>query len=123
MLVGFERGNGLAWVLYYVTRSAIVLDLKLSKMKTIWNSSNYGNDLKLTKSDAESVSHSGRCDDDVDYLMTKPYVIRQLKAISPEQLRKELYDYGAWDDDQLADHNENLKRWVWISGGDIIEGR
>ena len=92
-------------------------------MKTLWNASNYGNDLKLTMSDAKSVCHSGACDDDVDYLMTKPYVIRQLAQINPEQLRKELYEYGAWDDDELADHNENLKRWVWISGRDIVEGR
>lgn len=92
-------------------------------MKTLWNSSNYGNDLKLTKSDAQSVSHSGTCDDDVDYLMTKQYIKKQLKVISPEQLRKELYDMGAWDDAELSDHNENLKRWVWISGGDIVEGK
>lgn len=92
-------------------------------MKTLYNSSNYGNDLRLTRKDAESVSHSGSCDDDVDYLITKPYVKKQLDNINPEKLRKELYEYGAWDNEQLSDHNENLKRWVWISGGDIVEGK
>lgn len=90
-------------------------------MKTHWNDTNYGNDLKLTRSDANACSHSGACDDDVDFVLTKPYVIRQLKDISPEQLKKELYEYGAWDEIELSNHEENLKRWVWISAGDITE--
>lgn len=89
-------------------------------MKTLWNSSNYGNNLKLTRSDAAMCSHSGSCDDDVAYLMTKPYVKRQLAKLDPEQLRKELYDYCDWD---VSDHQTNLTRWVWISAGDINEGR
>jgi hypothetical protein len=92
-------------------------------MKTLWNSTNYGNDLKLTREDANASSHSGACDNDVDYVMTKPYVKKQLAKLNPEQLRKELYDFGAWDDNELADHNANLQRWVWISAGDIVEGR
>ena len=90
-------------------------------MKTLWNDTNYGNDLKLTRSDANACSHSGRCDDDVNAVMLKPYVKRQLAELSPEKLAKELKEYGAWEEDELANHNENLKRWVWISAGDISE--
>lgn len=89
-------------------------------MKTLWNSTNYGNDLKLTRADANACSHSGPCDDDVDFVMTKPYVKKQLDKLDPEQLRKELYEYTDWD---VSDHKVNLQRWVWISAGDIIEGR
>lgn len=90
-------------------------------MKTLDNYSNYGNDLKLTRKDAKSVSHSGDCESDVISLMEKKYVKKQLDLLNPEQLAKELNDYGAWDDEELKDHKANLKRWVWISGGDIVE--
>jgi hypothetical protein len=92
-------------------------------MKTRWNSTNYGNDLKITLRDAESCSHAGQCDEDVKILMDKPYIKKQLKNINPEQLKKELNDFGAWDEDELNNHEDNLMRWVWISAGDIIDGK
>lgn len=91
-------------------------------MKTLWNSSNYGNDLKLTRRDAESCNHSGDCQTDVETIRQKPYVKKQLKQLNPESLAKELNEFGAWDADQLASHEDNLQRWVWISAGDIAEG-
>jgi hypothetical protein len=87
-------------------------------MKTYWNNTNYGNDLRLTMEDAKSCSHSGQCDDDVNYVMTKPYVVKQLAKLDPKQLRKELFEYTDWD---VSDHQTNLLRWVWISAGDIVE--
>ena len=90
-------------------------------MKTLYNYSNYGNDLRLTRKDAESATHSGDCEDDVIILMEKKYIKKQLDLIDPSQLVKELSEYGAWDDEELSDHNDNLKRWVWISAGDIVE--
>lgn len=90
-------------------------------MKTKWNSTNYGNDLKLTTSDAQKCSHSGQCDDDVKEVMKKKYVSNQLKQLDAKKLEKELREYGAWDDEQLKNHEENLMRWVWISAGDILE--
>lgn len=32
-----------------------------------------------------------------------------------------LASYGAWDDEQLADHDENLRRLVWLTGCDLRE--
>lgn len=90
-------------------------------MKTNWNDTNYGNDLKLTTGDAKSCSHSGPCDNDVEIVMNKPYIKKQLAALKPETLAKELKEYGAWDETELSNHNDNLKRWVWISAGDIVE--
>lgn len=90
-------------------------------MKTIFNSSNYGNELRLTLADAEKCSHPGPCDQDVLEVSKKPYVKKQLQSLNPEQLRKELSDYGAWDNEQLQDHSQNLQRWIWISAGDITE--
>lgn len=92
-------------------------------MKTLWNSTNYNNDLKLTRYDAEACSHSGPCDDDVAAIMLKPYVKRQIDKLDPIQLKKELKDFGAWDDTELSNHADNLTRWVWISAGDIVDGK
>ncbi len=55
--------------------------------------------------------------------MSKPYVAKQLKAMDAEKLAKELREYGAWDDSELTDHEQNLMRWVWVSAGDITEGK
>lgn len=90
-------------------------------MKTLFNFSNYGNDLRLTRRDAEKCSASGECEPAVIEVMQKPYVKKQLKELNPEKLAKELKEYGAWDEEELKDHDQNLVRWVWISAGDIRE--
>lgn len=90
-------------------------------MKTRYNYSNYGNDLRITLIDAESCQHSGDCEFEVKALMNKPYIKKQLASLNPSQLKKELYDYGAWDNDELNNHAENLLRWLWISACDIAE--
>lgn len=89
----------------------------------MWNNSNYGNDLNITKVDAESCSHPGPCDDDVKALLETPYIRRQMKKLDKEKLRIELDDYGCWDDEQLSNHEDNKMRWLWLSCGDITERR
>jgi hypothetical protein len=44
-----------------------------------------------------------------------------LERIDAEALRKELREYGAWDDQELTDHEQNLQRILWIAAGDIVE--
>ena len=39
----------------------------------------------------------------------------------PETCRDYLRAYGAWDDSELADHDSNLNRLVWLTGCDIAE--
>lgn len=88
----------------------------------MWNLSNYGNDLNITKKQALSVSHPGQCLQDVIALMNEPKIKRQLKKLNSENLKKELSGYGTWDDEELQNHEENLIRWLWISCGDIVDG-
>lgn len=92
-------------------------------MNTKYNSTNYGNDLKITLRDAESCSHSGPCDEDVKILMDKPYIKKQLQILDKEQLKKELSEYDAWNEEELNNYDDNLMRLVWISSGDIVEGK
>jgi len=77
--------------------------------------------LQLTKEQARIGGHPGQCDSDVSYLSQLPTVARQLKKIDAALLRDELKEYGAWDSDELADHEQNLQRILWLACGDICE--
>lgn len=91
-------------------------------MRTLDNYPNYNNcDLSLTSRDVNLIAQSGRNDDAVAFVKSKRYVKRQLKQIDPVSLSKELREHGAWDDEQLQDHEENLTRWIWMSAWDISE--
>ena len=87
----------------------------------MWNISNYGNDLEITKEQARIGSHQGQCDNDLEYLMGLPKIKRQLNKLDKESLKKELSEYGAWDETELNNHDDNLMRWLWISCGDIAD--
>lgn len=87
----------------------------------MWHTGNYGNELNITKTQAAIGAHSGPCDGDLAYLRTIPSIKRQLKKLNPETLRKELKEYGTWNETELSNHDENLTRWLWIACGDITE--
>jgi hypothetical protein len=78
-------------------------------------------EIEMSMEQAQSASHQGRCDDDVAMLAAEPDIAAQLEKIKPDVLRDELRDYGAWDADELADHEQNLQRIVWLAAGDIVE--
>jgi hypothetical protein len=78
-------------------------------------------ELELTMEDALSVSHSGPCDEDVDALMRKQYIIDQFNNIDPSKIRQELREYGAWDDAELEDDETNRRRALWTAGCNIRE--
>jgi hypothetical protein len=92
--------------------------------KKYWYGSSSGNiEIEMTLEQANSASHQGQCDDDVQWLSEQPEIRAQLDKIDPEILKEELRAYGAWEDDQLQDHEENLQRILWIAAGDIVENR
>ena len=88
----------------------------------LWYTSSNGRiELRMTLEQASSASHRGQCDDDVEALSREPEIAAQLAAIKPEDLRAELAEYGAWDADELADHEQNLQRILWLAAVDIVE--
>ena len=88
----------------------------------MWYTSGDGRiELQMTGADADSCSHSGSCDSDVLALSHTPYIARQLRKLAPETVREELRGYGAWDDEELADHAQNLQRLLWLAACDIAE--
>jgi hypothetical protein len=78
-------------------------------------------ELQLTKEQAGIGYHQGQCDADIAYLRREPRIKRQLAKIDPALLRNELREWGAWDDDELSDHDANLDRILWLACGDIID--
>jgi len=77
--------------------------------------------ITMTKRQAESVSHMGQCDADVNILLTIPAIKRQLKKISDSDLIAELKETGAWSTKELQDRQANEQRIIWIAGGNIID--
>ena len=80
-----------------------------------------GLEIGLVLEDALSGSHSGSCDDDIAALRRVAYVAEQLDKITAEQAVKALRSYGCWDEEELADHDENLLRILWIACGNIAD--
>lgn len=90
--------------------------------KLLWFTSSSGRiELKMTLEQAQSVSHSGPCDDDVLALSQVPEIRAQLEELDPANLADELKEYGAWDAEQLANHADNVQRILWLAGGDIVD--
>ena len=88
----------------------------------MWFSTSSGRiELKMTLDQARSASHQGQCDPDVRDLSKVPAIARQLAKIDPRTLRGELREYGAWDAEELADHDQNLQRLLWLAAGEIVE--
>ncbi len=75
--------------------------------------------LTLTDEQVEHMTHSGDCQADVEAHL--PHLADQVAKWDPATLADELREYGAWDDEQLADHAANVERMVWIAAGDVKE--
>lgn len=86
-----------------------------------FTSSNGRIEFQLELADARQGSHPGPCDLDIAELRQKPYIKEILTKLSHADVVEELRGYGAWDDEQLADHEENLNRILWLACGDIAE--
>lgn len=88
-----------------------------------WTTGSGRIELDITKWQAEACTHPGPCDSDVAELAKHPKIARQLAKVDPALLASELREYGAWDSDELADHEQNLQRLLWIAAGDISDGK
>jgi hypothetical protein len=81
-------------------------------------------EINMSNEQAESISQGGKdAMPAVKELLKDPTVRKQLDALSPDDIRSELKEYGAWDDDELADDEANKQRILWIAGGNISEDR
>jgi hypothetical protein len=77
--------------------------------------------LVIKAEDAKLGYHSGQCDADISALRRVPYITRQLSDLPRDDLASELKEYGAWNAEELADHDANLSRILWLACGDIVD--
>ena len=77
--------------------------------------------LTMTLEQAQSASHQGACDADVKALSEVPAIAAQLATFDPAEVAQDLREYGAWSTDELADHDQNLQRLLWLAAGNIRE--
>jgi hypothetical protein len=76
--------------------------------------------IRMTNSQALKASRTGFWEDAVTRLLEEPKIKRQLKNIKDSDLAAELFEYGAWDKEELYDSREaNEKRIVWIAACNI----
>lgn len=89
-----------------------------------WASFNYF-EFRLPGQAVIDCAHSGRCDGDV--ARWAPKIKEQVardnfpNKPTPEAIRAELREYGAWDAAELADDDANWQRIVWLAAGHISE--
>lgn len=84
---------------------------------------NYIGSIELPICVIDQICHSGSNDIAVAECMQIPEVKAELSEIDPEALRKELDQYGTWDNTQLQDHEANLERILWVAAWDIFDGK
>lgn len=77
--------------------------------------------LNITKAVANECSRSGNNEYSVNYYMNLPKYKKQLLKLDKEQVRNELNDLGAWEDDELKNHEDNLQRLFWLACGNIMD--
>jgi hypothetical protein len=79
-------------------------------------------EITMTRAQALSCSQPGRdASPDIERLLTDPRIARQARKLDRDKLREELDEYGAWGDAELADHDANIRRILWIAAGNIRE--
>ena len=83
---------------------------------------NYIDCLDIPEILAVWVDHPGDCEKDLVKMMQLEEIQLELNRIDSENLRKELKEYGAWTEEELSNHNDNLMRILWIACCNINEG-
>jgi len=69
----------------------------------------------LPRGFVDACSHSGRCDEDVQIFM------HRFDVPNKEYLSDFLSQYGAWDETELKNHEDNKMRLLWLMAGDISD--
>jgi hypothetical protein len=67
---------------------------------------------------ARNCSHAGPCDTDVVQALEDGDI--RIDG-TPDDIRRELKEYGAWDAEELANDEQNLQRIAWIAAGNIAD--
>jgi hypothetical protein len=86
-----------------------------------WISSSGRVELRILRGDVLDVCCSGPNDTQVAELRQNPRIKKQLDALDPAVVAQELGEHGIWDSTELADHDANLDRLLWIACWDLFD--
>ena len=87
-----------------------------------WWSESLGRiEIAMTEKQSEMVPLSGDAEEGVLALSKEPEIKAQMDKIKPKLLAECLSEYGAWDEEQLKDHEQNIQRLLWLAASDIQE--
>lgn len=105
----------------FATKASAMAALKEVAHAKWWTESLGRIELRIPLRLAQSCAHPGDCTNDVEDARRAPLVKDQLDRLSPSVVAESLKEYGAWSDEELADHDMNLTRLLWCACGDIVE--
>lgn len=72
--------------------------------------------------DTEFLTDLMNCGGSGDQTSNVEYVMENYNVTGDvETCKNALRPYGAWEDDELVDHDMNLRRMVWLAGGDLVD--
>ena len=77
--------------------------------------------LAMSEEQAQRGFHRGSCDDDVAALLNEPNIRDQVAKWDRNDLSAVLQEHGAWDAVELADHEQNRARMVWVACADVVD--
>jgi len=76
-------------------------------------------ELRLPREALLDCHHQGRCDDDVEFWHAQ--IDWDAQTMTADDIRDELFEYGAWDATELANIEANQQRILWLAAGDYQE--
>ena len=94
----------------------------MKKKKCVWISSSGKLEFVIKEEDAAIIDHPGDALNDLRILRNNKEIEDQLQNFDPKIVKEELKEIGAWDNEELMDHNFNLTRLLWIICCDVNEG-
>jgi hypothetical protein len=89
--------------------------------KLYWSTGNY-TEIRIPGEAVLDICQQGANDEAVAYWA--PRIERKTEghwAPTPEKVRKELKEYGAWDEEELSDDDANWQRLVWCAAWNIAD--
>lgn len=86
---------------------------------TAWATFNYGLEFELPLWVVDSCPQSGDCTNAIQEFLQDKEIASILDSLDPDLIARELREYGAWDETELQNHQENKERILWIAIGNI----
>lgn len=80
---------------------------------------NYIGSIELPIEIVNMCPKSGPADTAIAEMLKLPEVIAEMNEIDKDKLKLELKEYGAWSNDELSIHEDNITRILWIACGNI----